>query len=301
MLLPVATVVLLSFVEEGSWTTQVLPDTFTLANYAALATEADVLAPITSSLWMAALATAANVVFGVATALVIVKGKVPGRGVLRALSLLPFAVPGTVMALGLLVLFDEPTALAGGAVLIGTVWLLPLAYFVRHVPLVVRATQASLESFDDRLAEASADLGAGGWATFRRVVLPAIGPGVVAGGLLTFVTALGEFVASIMLYVYANRPIAVEVFSQLRHLRVRPGRGLQRAADGAGGGRRGREPPPGWPGRRGVGPPASGPRWAGARPRGVEAGGSASFHAVRARNRCVSVFLRAPSPPTLRP
>ena len=216
ILLPVATVVLLSFVAEGTWTTQVLPDTFTLANYAALATEADVLAPITHSLWMAGLATAANVVFGVVTALVIVKGKVPGRGVLRALSLLPFAVPGTVLALGLVVAFDEPSALAGGAVLIGTVWLLPLAYFVRHVPLVVRAAQASLESFDDRLGEASADLGAGGWTTFRRVVLPAIGPGVIAGALLTFVTALGEFVASIMLYVYANRPIAVEIFSQLR-------------------------------------------------------------------------------------
>ena len=216
VLLPVLTVVLLSFVEEGSWTTQVLPDTFTLGNYGALFTEPDVLAPITSSLWMAALATAANVVFGVATALVIVKGDVPGRGLLRALALLPFAVPGTVLALGLLVLFDEPTALAGGAVLIGTVWLLPLAYFVRHVPLVVRAAQASLEGFDDRLAEASADLGAGPWATFRRVVLPAILPGVVAGGLLTFVTALGEFVASIMLYVYANRPISVEVFAQLR-------------------------------------------------------------------------------------
>ena len=216
VLLPVATVVLLSFVEEGSWTTQVLPDTFTVANYTALFAQPDVLAPITSSLWMAALATAANVVFGVATALVVVKGRVPGRGVIRALALLPFAVPGTVLALGLLVLFDEPTALAGGAVLIGTVWLLPLAYFVRHVPLVVRAAQASLEGFDDRLAEASADLGAGAWGTFRRVVLPAIAPGVVAGALLTFVTALGEFVASIMLYVYANRPIAVEVFSQLR-------------------------------------------------------------------------------------
>ncbi|MEM0963339.1 MAG: iron ABC transporter permease [Bacteroidota bacterium] len=216
VLLPVATVVLLSFVAEGTWTTQVMPDTFTVDNYAALATEPDVLAPITSSLWMAALATAANVVFGVAVALVVVKGHVPGRGLIRALSLLPFAVPGTVLALGLLVAFDEPTALAGGSVLIGTIWLLPLAYFVRHVPLVVRAAQAALEGFDDRLAEASADLGASGWTTFRRVVLPAIGPGVVAGALLTFVTALGEFVASIMLYVYANRPIAVEVFAQLR-------------------------------------------------------------------------------------
>ena len=216
VLLPVATVVLLSFVAEGTWTTQALPDTFTLGNYTALASDPNVLAPITSSVWMAALATAANVVFGVATAVVIVKGKVPGRGALRALSLLPFAVPGTVVALGLILAFDQASALAGGAVLIGTVWLLPLAYFVRHVPLVVRAAQASLEGFDDRLGEASADLGASGWTTFRRVVLPAIGPGVIAGALLTFVTALGEFVASVMLYVYANRPISVEVFAQLR-------------------------------------------------------------------------------------
>jgi iron(III) transport system permease protein len=216
VLLPVLTVVLLSFVAEGTWTTQVLPDTFTLANYAALASEPAVLAPVTHSLWMAALATAANVVFGVAAAWVIVKGRVPGRGAIRALSLLPFAVPGTVLALGLIVTFDEPSALAGGAVLVGTVWLLPLAYFVRHVPLVVRATQAALEGYDDRLSEASADLGAGPWTTFRRVALPVLAPGILAGALLTLVTALGEFVASIMLYVYGNRPISVEIFSQLR-------------------------------------------------------------------------------------
>lgn len=215
-LLPVATVVLLSFVEEGSWTTQVLPSRYTLANYTALVAQPDVFAPIRSSLWMAALSTAANLVFGVAAALVVAKSRVPGRGLLRGLALLPFAIPGTVIALNLIVAFDEPTALAGGAVLVGTVWLVPLAYFVRHIPLVVRAAQAALEGYDDRLSEASADLGAGGFATFRRVVLPVIGPGVAAGALLTFVTALGEFVSSIMLYVYANRPISVEIFAQLR-------------------------------------------------------------------------------------
>ena len=104
----------------------------------------------------------------------------------------------------------------GGQVLVGTVWILPLAYFVRHVPLVVRATQAALEGVDDRLAEASADLGAGTWTTVRRVVFPLVAPAVAAGGLLTFVTALGEFVASVMLYVYDNRPIGVETFAQLR-------------------------------------------------------------------------------------
>ena len=210
--LPVATVGLLSFVQDGTWTTQAFPDTFTLANYVALASDPDVLAPVASSLWMAALATAANVVFGVAVAFVVAKGRTPGRGLIRVLSVLPFAVPGTSIALGLIVALN---GLPGGG-LVGTVWILPLAYFVRHVPLVVRATQAALDGVDDRLAEASADLGAGAWTTVRRVVLPLVLPAIAAGGLLTFVTALGEFVASVMLYVYDNRPISVETFSQLR-------------------------------------------------------------------------------------
>ena len=66
------------------------------------------------------------------------------------------------------------------------------------------------------MSEASADLGAGSFRTFRSVVLPVIGPGVLAGTLLTFVTALGEFVSSIMLYVFDNRPISVEILAQLR-------------------------------------------------------------------------------------
>lgn len=216
VLLPVATVVLLSFVEDGTWTTEALPPRYTLANYAALFTDADTFAPIRNSLWMAGAATAANVAFGVAAALLIAKSRLPGRGVLRALALLPFAVPGPVVALALLVEFGGPSVWAGGAVLVGTVALLPLAYFIRHLPLVVRATQAALERFDDRLAEASADLGARGWTTFRRVTWPAVRPAVLAGALLTFVTALGEFVASVLLYVYANRPIGVEVFARLR-------------------------------------------------------------------------------------
>jgi iron(III) transport system permease protein len=214
--LPVATVVLISFADTGGWTTQLLPQRYTLSHYTRLFTDAGFFAPVRNSLWMAALATAANVVFGVGAALVIVKGRIPGRGVLQALAVLPFAIPGTVIALNLIVVFVEPSALAAGRVLVGSVWILPLAYFVRHVPLVVRAATAGLEGLDDQLSEASADLGASGWVTFRRVVLPAIGPSVAAGTLLTWVAALGEFVASVMLYVYGNRPISVEILAQLR-------------------------------------------------------------------------------------
>ncbi|HMB94023.1 MAG TPA: iron ABC transporter permease [Rhodothermales bacterium] len=216
LLLPIATVVLISFAQEGSWTYQIIPARYTLANYGSLLSDPDVLSPILNSLRMATLATIGNIIFGVAAALVITKTKVPGRGLVRLLAVLPFAIPGTVIAVNLIVTFNEATALSGGQILVGTFWILPLAYFIRHIPLIVRSTTAALESYDDRLTEASADLGARFVTTFRRVVLPVIGPGILAGTLLTFVTALGEFVSSIMLYVYSNRPISVEILSQLR-------------------------------------------------------------------------------------
>ena len=216
LILPIATVLLISFAQEGSWTYQILPTTYTLENYAVLFSDPDVLEPISNSLRMAFIATVANVLFGVGAALYIAKGKLPGRGMLRLLTALPFAIPGTVIAVNLIVTFNEPTALALNAVLIGSFWILPLAYFIRNIPLVVRSTSAALERFDDRLVEASADLGARFATTLGRVVLPAITPGILAGTLLTFVAALGEFVSSIMLYVFNNRPISVEILAQLR-------------------------------------------------------------------------------------
>lgn len=216
LLLPILTIALISFAEEGSWTVQILPARYTWANYMSLLSDPDVLEPILNSLQMAIIATVGNVIFGVLAALFITKGQIRGRGVVRVLAALPFAIPGTVIAVNMIVTFNEASALSFGQVLVGTFWILPLAYFVRHIPLIVRSTIAALENYDDRLTEASADLGARFSMTFRRVVLPLIGPGILAGTLLTFVTALGEFVSSIMLYIYSNRPISVEILSQLR-------------------------------------------------------------------------------------
>lgn len=220
LVLPVATIVLVSFAEEGAWTTQILPSAYTLAHYSALFTDPTFAEPIRNSLFMAALATVANVIFGIAASLVIVKTKVRGRLLIRILTALPFAIPGTVIALNLMLLFNEPHWYAFGQVLIGTYWILPLAYFIRQIPLIVRAANAALEAYDDRLTEAAMDLGASAWQTFRQVMLPILSPAILSGTLLTFVTGLGEFVSSIMLYIIDNRPISVEVLSQLRQFNL---------------------------------------------------------------------------------
>jgi iron(III) transport system permease protein len=101
-------------------------------------------------------------------------------------------------------------------VLVGTFWILPLAYFVRNIPLVAQSAMASFRQYDFAMEEAARGLGASWWETTRKVAAPLVLPGLAAGGLLAFVTALGDFVSSVLLYTFRTRPISVEILSQLR-------------------------------------------------------------------------------------
>lgn len=216
LLLPHATVLLVSFVPPGSWTTEFLPPIYSTESYRALLTEPERLRPVLNSLRMAALATAANVALAFGAAYLLARRRFAGRGLLAVLVALPWALPGTVLAMALATTFSAHQPLAGRFVLVGTAVILPLAYFIRNIPLVTRAALASFRQFDPALEEAAASLGAPWLRTMRRVALPLVLPGLAAGALLAFVTALGEFVASILLYTHRTRPISIEILSQLR-------------------------------------------------------------------------------------
>jgi iron(III) transport system permease protein len=218
LLLPHAMLVLISFARDGAWTTQLLPPTYTTENFARLATDPELLRPIWNSVSMAALATAANVVLCFAAAYLIVLRRFRGRRVLDLLTVLPWAIPATAIALGLASMFDRNAPLAGRVLLVGTFWILPLAYFVRGIPLVSNAVQGSLSQMDPSLEEAARGLGASWWLTLRRVILPAARPGLVAGAMLAAIMGVGEFVATVVLYTHANRPISVEILAQIRDL-----------------------------------------------------------------------------------
>lgn len=216
-LLPLITIVVISFAKEGSWTWQLLPEVYTLENYSRLLSEENVFAPIRNSVLMSLLAVVASVIVGVSAAYFVTKGKLgKSQFVVDVLATLPYAVPGTVVALGLILAFNKPTIFSAQTILVGTFWILPLAYFVRLYPLVVRSASASLAQLDDSLLEAAATFGSRALGTFRKVVLPLILRGILSGALLVMITALGEFVSSILLYSYANRPISVEILAQMR-------------------------------------------------------------------------------------
>ena len=144
------------------------------------------------------------------------KGIRQWKRVLSWLILVPWALPGTVVAVSVAEAYGQPSPLLGSFILVGTFWILPVVYFLRFMPLVVRALQASMEQIDASLDEAASSLGARWWQRLTRVTLPLVWPGAVAGTLLAFVIALGEYVASVLVFVPSNRPISIAIASELR-------------------------------------------------------------------------------------
>jgi iron(III) transport system permease protein len=218
LVMPHLMVVLVSFARDGAWTTQVLPPEYTFENYRRLFSESELWRPITNSVSMALIATGANLVICFLAAYLIVFRRFKARGLLELLVALPWAIPATAIALGLAATFNQNDLLTGRILLVGTFWILPLAYFIRDIPLVASAVESSLRQMDASLEDAARGLGASWLLTMRRVILPAARPGLIAGGLLAAVTAVGEFVASVVLYTHANRPISMEILAQLRAL-----------------------------------------------------------------------------------
>ena len=132
---------------------------YTLENFRHLATDHDLLRPITNSVGMSVLATAANAVFCFVVAYLIVLTRAPGRGVMRVVAAFPWAIPPTAIASGLAATFDRNDLPALRVLLVGTYWILPLAYFIRNIPLVTNAVEGSLRQWIRRFRTPPA-----GWA-----------------------------------------------------------------------------------------------------------------------------------------
>jgi len=216
LLLPHATLLLISFVPRGTWRAEALPPVLALSNYVALFSEPERLRPIANSLWMAAAATAAALALGFAAAWVSIARRSRWRAWLETLIAIPWALPGTVFAVALAAAFSRNAPWAGRFLLVGTPLLLPLAYLVRNLPLTGRAAFAGMRQLDPSLEEAAAALGASPARRLWRVTVPLLRPALAAGVSLAFITALGDFVVSILLYTYETRPISIEILSSLR-------------------------------------------------------------------------------------
>ena len=125
-------------------------------------------------------------------------------------------MPGTVYAIALATMFSISDLSAGRFILIGTLWLLPLAYLVRALPIVGRAMVSAIRGLDPALDEAASSLGASPFRAFITVTLPLLGPALAGATALAFVTGLGDFMTSVILYTYDTRPVSLEILGAIR-------------------------------------------------------------------------------------
>ncbi|WP_051426686.1 ABC transporter permease [Jiangella gansuensis] len=220
LLAPVATIGLVAFSRDGSWTTQVIPSEYTTENFHTIFNDPRAFEPILNSLTISAVATAGIIIVGVLIAYAVRRLRFVGRSLLDIGVMLAWALPGTVVAINLIAAFSTGNVFSFGQVLVATFWIMPLAYFVRFLPMVFRSTSAALAQTDPALEEAARNLGASWPRAFLTVTVRLVLPGVMAGALLAFVHGVGEFVASVLIYTSQTEPISVAINNSMYRFEV---------------------------------------------------------------------------------
>ena len=188
-------VLLLSF--ASVWSYAPLPDGYTLAHYANVFENSPGM--ITNTLVYCSLAAGIDVVLGTTIAYLLLRTRLAGRQWLDWIASAALAVPGIVLAIGYLRTFRNVSIPGTDTMLTATWLLIMIAYAVRRLPYALRACVAALQQINVSLEEAAQSLGANRPSTIRRVVIPLMAGGMLAGFVTSFITAAVELSATMML------------------------------------------------------------------------------------------------------
>jgi iron(III) transport system permease protein len=177
-------------------------DLLTLEHYRSNLTDGRTYRALKNSLFLAVGGATLCMLLASVTAYLTTKTKTAGRSLIEALTFIPWAFPGTALAIGLLwtyVYIPLP--------IYGTLWILLIGYITRFLPYGLRTMTSTVVQVHDDLRDASVTCGAGFWATFRRILLPLLRPGFIAGWIILATIFLREFSTSIFLYSPGAEPI----------------------------------------------------------------------------------------------
>ena len=188
-------VLLLSFAKV--WSFSPLPDAYTLEHYATVFQDASGM--IQNTLIYCGLAAGLDVLLGVTIAYLILRTKLPARQWLDWIATASLAVPGIVLAIGFLRMFKGVTVPGTDVLLTGTWVAIMLAYAVRRLPYALRSCMAALQQVHISLEEAAESVGANKISSIRRVLVPLMTGGILAGFVTSFITAAVELSTTIML------------------------------------------------------------------------------------------------------
>ena len=211
VLAPLVMILLVSFIK--AYGLEFKLENFTLANYQRIFVgNAMVKDSVGNSLFLGFAAGIICLFLGTVLAYVIYKVKPKGGTILEVLAVLPYSLPGTVMAIGCILAWSGAFF---GITLYNTIWIILVAYVARYLSYTLKSSSASLQQVHVSLEEASRSCGATHLESLRDITLPLIKPAMVSGFFLVFLPAMRELTTSVLLYGPNSRTLGVAIY-QLR-------------------------------------------------------------------------------------
>ncbi|RKX82453.1 MAG: hypothetical protein DRP57_09855 [Spirochaetes bacterium] len=206
-LLPIVTIIISSFTKADGPVLEY--GHFTLAHYRE--TFYAIVKPLKNSYILATTSMVLDLLLGSLLGYVVVR---KGRKIatfIDAFAALPLGIPGVLFGIGLVLAFSKQPL-----VLIGTAWIIIIAYFVRRLPYPVRTVSAILSQVNPNVEEASVNLGVKPFSTFFRITSRMVLPGVISGGLLAWTSSVADLTCTILIFSAKWKTLTVETFSQIR-------------------------------------------------------------------------------------
>lgn len=213
--LPIILIVIFSFtdikaINSGTFTW----DSFTISNYIQILTDSKILKPFFNSVQLSVVAAVIVVFFVLFLVIIKFKKKNKLTGLIQYVLLIPWLLPSTVIAIGLIRTYNAPNILMLGNVLIGTTFILIAGYVIVKIPFTYRMLNAIYYTVDSSYENASKSLGANRFYTFRRVTLPMVLPTVLALIVINFNSLLTDYNLTVFLYHPLTKTLGIDIKSR---------------------------------------------------------------------------------------
>ena len=208
VIVPLVMIVLVSFLKAYG-----LPiewKNFTFAQYEKVFAANGTIAAIRNSLFVSITAGIVCMFLGTLVAYVVQKIRPKGKGALEVISMLPYAIPGTVLSIGVILAWSGRIV---GINLYNTIWIILVAYMARYLSFSMKTSSAALLQVHSSLEEAARVCGASHTESLKDITLPLIRPAMVSGFFLIFLPAMREVTTSILLYGPYTRTLGVQIYS----------------------------------------------------------------------------------------
>lgn len=185
--------------------------TFTLENYGKLFTSSRAYKPYVVSFLYSAGSAIIVAVFSIVVSRIVMKSRNKLDNFFEYGMLVPWLLPSTLVALGLMLTFDSPNPIIGNAVMYNTIFIMLIGYIVVKMPFSYRMIRASFFSVDENLEEASKCMGASGFYTVIKIILPIIFPAVLSVIIMNFNSMLADYDVSALLFHPLYKPLGIVI------------------------------------------------------------------------------------------